>query len=149
MATEPGRVSTIHDHAVCAIVPVDIATDAADQRADLSKHSDPLSPKEDTHMNVQTSISEAVQDIATMPIAGKISEMFEHNPLLTSAAAFVTTRIALRSLIGVLALGLVAGGLIYLQQSHATSGTGRDKAQRRSKKTSSRLTGPEAGAKGT
>lgn len=72
-------------------------------------------------MQQTTNFSESIRSALATPIAAKITDALENNPLLASAAAFATTRIALRSLTGLLAVGLVAGGLIYVQQNRSTS----------------------------
>ena len=84
-------------------------------------------------MNQETAFNSFQQVLAT-PIASKIGEAFENNPLLASAAAFVTTRVALRSFAGILALGLVAGSLLYLQHSSAANAENGSKKLRKEKK---------------
>lgn len=82
-------------------------------------------------MEQTTTMSEGIRSSLATPIAARITEALEHNPLLASAAAFATTRIALRSLTGLLAVGLIAGGLIYVQQNRSAS---LDEARRLARK---------------
>ncbi len=82
-------------------------------------------------MEQATHISETIRSALATPIAARIVDSLEHNPLLASAAAFATTRIALRSLTGFLAVGLIAGGLIYVQQNRSDN---LDKARRLARK---------------
>lgn len=70
-------------------------------------------------MNQMTNFSEGIHSALATPIAAKITDALENNPLLASAAAFATTRIALRSMAALLAVALVAGGLIYVQQNRS------------------------------
>ncbi|WP_298189430.1 hypothetical protein [Novosphingobium sp.] len=82
-------------------------------------------------MNQETNISETIRSALETPFAERIGDVFENSPLLASVAAFATTRIALRSLSGLVAVGLIAGGLLYIQRSRAT---GLDEARRIARK---------------
>jgi hypothetical protein len=85
-------------------------------------------------MEQTTNISESIRSALATPIAERITEAFEDNRLLASAAAFATTRIALRSLTGLVAVGLIAGGLIYMQQNRSASLDDARKLARKAKK---------------
>ncbi|WP_298164021.1 hypothetical protein [Novosphingobium sp.] len=85
-------------------------------------------------MEQTTNISEGIRTAMATPIAARITEAFEDNPLLASAAAFATTRIALRSLTGLVAVGLIAGGLIYVQQNRSASLDDARRLARKAKK---------------
>ncbi|WP_298290699.1 hypothetical protein [Novosphingobium sp.] len=97
-------------------------------------------------MNDQTGISEAIRSALALPLAGKIGGAFEHSPLLASAAALITTRIALRSMAGLLAVGLVAGSLLYMQQERAEDRELLRKAERKAKRKAARLVSSAAKA---
>ena len=86
-------------------------------------------------MEQTTQISETIRNALATPIAARIVDSLEHNPLLASAAAFATTKIALRSLTGLLAVGLIAGSLIYVQQNRSDN---LDKARRLARKAKKR-----------
>ena len=85
-------------------------------------------------MNRQTAIIDSIRSALATPIPDKLGEVFESNPLLESAAAFFTTRIALRSLTGLFAVGIIAGGLLYLRENHAAKMKHTRKAARKAKK---------------
>ncbi|WP_421839086.1 hypothetical protein [Novosphingobium sp.] len=85
-------------------------------------------------MEQTANISEGIRSALATPIAARITEALENNPLLASAAAFATTRIALRSLAGLVAVGLIAGGLIYVQQNRSTSLDDARRLARKAKK---------------
>ncbi|WP_298191275.1 hypothetical protein [Novosphingobium sp.] len=89
-------------------------------------------------MEQTSNISEGICSALATPIAAKITEALENNPLLASAAAFATTRIALRSLTGLLAVGLVAGGLIYVQQNRSDNLHEARRLARKAKKKAAR-----------
>ena len=82
-------------------------------------------------MNQETRIGETIRSALETQLAERIGDVFENNPLLASAAAFATTRIALRSLSGLMAVGVIAGGLLYFQRSRAT---GLEEARRLARK---------------
>jgi len=98
-----------------------------------------IPPQGDKTMNEQTGMSEAIRSALAMPLAGKIGDAFEHSPLLASAAAFITTRIALRSVAGLFTVGLVAGSLLYMQRERAEDRELLRTAKRKAKRKVARL----------
>ena len=97
-------------------------------------------------MNDRTGVSEAIRSALALRLASKIGGAFEHSPLLASAAAFITTRIALRSMAGLLAVGLVAGSLLYMQHERAEDRELLRKAERKAKRKAARLVSSAAKA---
>jgi hypothetical protein len=85
-------------------------------------------------MEQETDIGESIRSALATPLAERIGEALENNPLLASVAAFATTQIALRSLSGLVAVGLIAGGLLYLQQNRTASLEDARRLARKAKK---------------
>lgn len=61
-------------------------------------------------------MKKVIQTIMVVPISETIGKAFGGNTMLGTGVAIVAARFALRSFGGMLALGVLAGGLNYLQR---------------------------------
>lgn len=61
-------------------------------------------------------MKKAIQALLAVPISDEIGKSFGERSLLGTGAALLSARVVLRSFAGMLALGLLAGGLRYWQR---------------------------------
>ena len=135
LSAELGSVASAQGIAADEAAPT--PSDHSFDHAEISEKSADIAQKENTHLTQENQNQSTIRSALAAPIAEKISEVFENNPLLASAAAFATTRIALRSLTGLFAVGMIAGGLFYLRESQRT---GLDDARRAARKAKKKVT---------
>jgi hypothetical protein len=74
--------------------------------------ADRASPRRDQ----ESCMKKVIQTIMVVPISETIGKTFGSNTLLGTGAAIVAARFVLRSFGGMLALGVLAGGLNYVQR---------------------------------
>lgn len=67
-------------------------------------------------------MKKVIQAIMAVPISDTIGKSFGKDNLLGTGIALVSARVVLRSFFGMVVLGVVAGGLHYLQQHEGDEG---------------------------
>jgi|GEM_PF-1901276 len=67
-------------------------------------------------------MKKVIQAIMAVPISDTIGKSFGKDNLLGTGVALVSARVVLRSFFGMVVLGVVAGGLHYLQQHETDAG---------------------------